>query len=79
MGDRPTGDPPGREPNWVLPQAADYRPLPMLLALSMAQTVFALALAAVTISVVAFAAYVISTVIWADRWVRRPKLKGPTT
>jgi len=43
----------------------------MPLALSMAQTFFTIALAVIAIAVVAFGLYVVSTVVWADRWVRR--------
>jgi uncharacterized protein YoxC len=43
----------------------------MPLALSMAQTFFTIALAIIAIAVVAFGLYVVSTVVWADRWVRR--------
>ena len=43
----------------------------MLLALSTAQTLFAIALGAVTVIISVFALYVVSTVVWADRWVRR--------
>ncbi len=39
--------------------------------MSGAQVVFAIALGAVSLVVVAFAAYVISSVAWGDRWVRR--------
>ncbi|MFI5041958.1 MAG: hypothetical protein ACHQNA_08955 [Acidimicrobiales bacterium] len=45
----------------------------MPLALSMAQTFFAIALGAVALLITFFALYVISTVVWADRWVRRSK------
>jgi len=45
----------------------------MPLALSTAQTLFAIALAAVALLITFFALYVISTVVWADRWVRRSK------
>ena len=44
----------------------------MPLALSMAQTFFTIALAVVAVAVMAFGLYVVSTVVWADRWVRRP-------
>jgi len=43
----------------------------MPLALSMAQTFFTIALAVIAIAVVAFGLYVVSTAVWADRWVRR--------
>lgn len=45
----------------------------MPLALSLAQTLFAIALGTVTLIISGFALYVISTVVWADRWVRRTK------
>lgn len=35
-----------------------------------AQVVFATALGAVSLVVLAFAAYVVSSTVWADRWVR---------
>jgi len=38
----------------------------------MAQTFFTIALAVVALAVTAFGAYVVSTVVWADRWVKRP-------
>lgn len=40
-------------------------------ALVMAQTLFVIALAVVASIIGAFAVYVISSVVWADRWVRR--------
>ncbi len=43
----------------------------MPVALSTAQTLFAIALAVVALAITAFALYVVSTVVWADRWVRR--------
>ncbi len=43
----------------------------MLLALTMAQTFFSIGLAVITVFIVLFAAYVVSTTLWADRWVRR--------
>jgi hypothetical protein len=43
----------------------------MPLALSTAQTLFAIALGVVTVVISGFAVYVLSTVMWADRWVRR--------
>jgi len=43
----------------------------MPVALSTAQTLFAIALGAVTLIISGFAVYVLSTVLWADRWVRR--------
>ncbi len=36
-----------------------------------AQVLFAVALGVVTLVVTLFAAYVISSTMWADRWVRR--------
>jgi hypothetical protein len=45
----------------------------MPLALTMAQTFFAIALGAITLFITFFGLYVISSVLWADRWVRRPK------
>ena len=42
-----------------------------MVALSMAQTFFAIALGVVAVIITAFAAYVVSTTVWADRWVRR--------
>ena len=48
-----------------------YRPRPMPVALSTAQTLFTIALAVVALAITAFAVYVVSTVVWADRWVRR--------
>jgi hypothetical protein len=44
----------------------------MPLAISAPQTFFAIALGIVAIIISAFALYVISSVVWADRWVRRP-------
>ena len=43
----------------------------MPVALSTAQALFAVALGVVTIVISGFAIYVISSVMWADRWVRR--------
>ena len=43
----------------------------MPVALSTAQTLFAIALGVVTLIITGFAVYVLSTVLWADRWVRR--------
>jgi hypothetical protein len=43
----------------------------MPVALSTAQTLFAIALGVVTVVISGFAVYVLSTVVWADRWVRR--------
>ena len=39
----------------------------------MAQTLFAIALGFMALLITGFALYVISTVVWADRWVRRPR------
>ncbi|MGH9154305.1 MAG: hypothetical protein ACRD1K_00260 [Acidimicrobiales bacterium] len=38
-----------------------------------AQVLFAVALGAVTLVVTVFAVYVVSSTMWADRWVRRGK------
>ena len=35
-----------------------------------AQTLFAVALGAVTLLITAFALYVLSSTMWSDRWVR---------
>lgn len=43
----------------------------MPVALSLAQTLFSIALGVVAVMVAGFALYVVSTVVWADRWVRR--------
>jgi hypothetical protein len=43
----------------------------MPLALSTAQTLFSIALGVVAVIITGFAIYVVSTVVWADRWVRR--------
>ena len=43
----------------------------MPVALSTAKTMFAIALGVITLMITGFAVYVISTVVWADRWVRR--------
>jgi hypothetical protein len=45
----------------------------MPLALTMAQTFFSVALGLIALGVVGFALYVASSVIWADRWVRKPR------
>ncbi len=45
----------------------------MPVALSMAQTLFSIALGVVAVIIAAFAVYVVSTVLWSDRWVRRAK------
>ncbi|MDA8116485.1 MAG: hypothetical protein M0000_03680 [Actinomycetota bacterium] len=39
--------------------------------MSTAQVLFAIALAAVTLVVVVFAVFVVSTTMWGNRWVRR--------
>jgi hypothetical protein len=44
----------------------------MLLALSMAQTFFVVAFIGIVAFVGFFALYVLSSTVWADRWVRRP-------
>ncbi len=49
----------------------------MPVALSLAQTLFAVALAGVTLLITLFAAYVVSTVVWADRWFRHPRAGRP--
>ncbi|HET7487559.1 MAG TPA: hypothetical protein VFJ85_06475 [Acidimicrobiales bacterium] len=36
-----------------------------------AQTVFAIALGAVTLLITFFALYVLSSTVWAGRWIRR--------
>jgi hypothetical protein len=45
----------------------------MPLALSMAQTFFALALGGITLFITFFALYVVSSVLWADRWFPRKR------
>ncbi len=45
----------------------------MPVALSLAQTLFSIALGVVAVIIMAFAVYVVSTVLWSDRWVRRAK------
>ncbi|SHE49632.1 hypothetical protein SAMN02745225_00784 [Ferrithrix thermotolerans DSM 19514] len=37
------------------------------------QLLFSIALGAVTLVVVGFAIYVVSTTLWGDKWVRRSK------
>lgn len=49
----------------------------MPIALTMAQTFFAIALGAITLFITFFALYVVSTTIWADRWVRKPQRRDP--
>ncbi len=39
--------------------------------MSTAQVVFAVALGAVTLIITLFALYVMSSVIWGDRWIRK--------
>ena len=41
--------------------------------MSTAQIVFAVALGTVALVIVLFAAYVVSSTFWADRWIRRSK------
>ena len=43
----------------------------MPVALSTPQTLFAIALGVITLMITGFALYVLSTVVWADRWVRK--------
>ncbi len=43
----------------------------MPVALSTAQTLFSIALGVIALAITAFAVYVVSTTMWADRWVRR--------
>jgi hypothetical protein len=43
----------------------------MPVALTTAQAWFVVALAVVAVIIVGFALYVLSSVFWADRWVRR--------
>jgi hypothetical protein len=38
-----------------------------------AQTFFAIALGAITVFIACFAVFVLSTTVWADRWVRKQK------
>jgi hypothetical protein len=45
----------------------------MPVALSTAQTLFAVALGVITLMITGFALYVLSSVVWADRWVRRKR------
>jgi hypothetical protein len=58
-------------PGWAGAGACDYRPPPMPVALTAAQAWFVVALLIVALIIVAFALYVLSSVFWADRWVRR--------
>jgi hypothetical protein len=44
-----------------------------VLALTTAQTVFSIALGAMTLLITGFAIYVISSTMWADRWYRSRK------
>ncbi len=41
-----------------------------------AQTAFAVALAAITVLVLCFGLYVVSSTMWGDRWARRRKGPG---
>jgi hypothetical protein len=43
-----------------------------VLAVSTAQTIFAIALGAITVLITCFALYVASSTMWGDRWYRRP-------
>ena len=43
----------------------------MPVALTTAQTLFSIALTVVALIITGFAVYVLSTVLWADRWIRR--------
>jgi hypothetical protein len=43
----------------------------MPLALTMAQSFFAIALGIVALFITFFAVYVVSSVFWADRWVKK--------
>jgi hypothetical protein len=47
----------------------------MPLALAMAQTFFAIALGVIALFITFFAIYVVSSTLWADRWIRHPKPK----
>ena len=38
-----------------------------------AQIVFSIALGAIALLIAFFALYVVSTTMWGDRWVRRPR------
>lgn len=40
--------------------------------MSTAQTIFAIALGAITVLITCFALYVASSTMWGDRWYRRP-------
>ena len=42
-----------------------------VLAVSTAQTIFAIALGAITVLITCFALYVASSTMWGDRWYRR--------
>ena len=41
--------------------------------MSTAQVVFAVALGSITLLITLFALYVLSSTVWGDRWVRRPR------
>ncbi len=41
--------------------------------MSTAQVVFAIALGTITLLVLFFAVYVVSSTVWGDRWVRRSR------
>jgi hypothetical protein len=41
--------------------------------MSTAQVVFAIALGSITVLISLFALYVMSSVIWGDRWIRKGK------
>ncbi len=43
-----------------------------VLAVTTAQTIFAIALGAITVLIACFALYVASSTMWGDRWYRRP-------
>ena len=43
-----------------------------VLAVSTAQTIFAIALGAITVLITCFALYVASSTMWGDRWYRHP-------
>ena len=38
-----------------------------------AQIVFSIALGSITLLITFFALYVLSTTVWGDRWVRKPR------
>jgi membrane protein implicated in regulation of membrane protease activity len=45
----------------------------VILAISQAQVLFSIALGAIALLITFFALYVVSSTMWGDRWVRRPK------